>query len=76
MSAPTATLFRAARPAIFQHAATRAAFTGRAQGFRNFAQNTAGRRYQSTSAAGEAATQSWLTRMWNSPVGIKTVHFW
>lgn len=75
MSAPTATLFRAARPAIFQHAATRAAFTGRAQAFRSFAQNTAGRRYQSTSA-GEAAPQSWFARMWNSPVGFKTVHFW
>lgn len=28
------------------------------------------------SGAPNAAKESWLKRMWNSPVGIKTVHFW
>ncbi|KAH9883996.1 hypothetical protein F4778DRAFT_764354 [Xylariomycetidae sp. FL2044] len=66
----TTTLFRAARP-VFQ---SRATFP-RASAFRsNFSQN-AGRRWQST-ASGETAEQSWFTRMWNSPVGVKTVHFW
>ncbi|KAK4136997.1 UPF0041-domain-containing protein, partial [Trichocladium antarcticum] len=31
-------------------------------------------RFQST-AAGEGS-ESWTRRMWNSPVGLKTVHFW
>ncbi|CAJ2504547.1 Uu.00g119410.m01.CDS01 [Anthostomella pinea] len=65
----TTTLFRAARP-VFQ---SRAAFS-RTTGFRaNFSQS--GRRFQSTSA-GETAQASWFQRMWNSPVGMKTVHFW
>ncbi|KAI1500010.1 hypothetical protein F5X99DRAFT_387918 [Biscogniauxia marginata] len=72
---PTTTLFRAARPA-FQFSASRATFS-RATGFRaNFAQT--GRRFQS-STAGDAAQQqqqSWFKRMWDSPVGLKTVHFW
>ncbi|KAK6820688.1 hypothetical protein PG995_003659 [Apiospora arundinis] len=75
MSATTTTLFRAARPVIFQQAATRTAFTtGRANAFRSFSQK-AGRRYQST-AAGETAQPGWFSRMWNSPIGFKTVHFW
>ncbi|KAL2105794.1 hypothetical protein VUR80DRAFT_7728 [Thermomyces stellatus] len=32
------------------------------------------RRWQSGAAAGEG--QSWFKRMWDSPVGVKTVHFW
>ncbi|KAI1842589.1 hypothetical protein JX266_011202 [Neoarthrinium moseri] len=75
----TTTLFRAARPA-FQSSAfgtTRAAYSRAA--FRNFSQS--GRRYQggASSAAGEGAAhqqQSWFSRMWNSPIGFKTVHFW
>lgn len=47
---------------------------------RQFARHT-GRRFQSTeSAAAEAAAagakQSFLQRSWNSPIGVKTVHFW
>ncbi|KAK4694434.1 hypothetical protein P7C71_g3147, partial [Lecanoromycetidae sp. Uapishka_2] len=34
-----------------------------------------GRRYQ-TADATAAPTQSTLSRLWNSPVGVKTVHFW
>ncbi|CAI4218329.1 unnamed protein product [Parascedosporium putredinis] len=33
------------------------------------------RRWQGT-AAGAEARESWFKRMWNSPVGLKTVHFW
>ncbi|KAI2634877.1 UPF0041-domain-containing protein [Hypomontagnella submonticulosa] len=64
----TTTLFRAARP-VFQQSASRAVFRP------NFTQRT-GRRFASTAASGEAASQSWMQRMWNSPVGVKTVHFW
>ncbi|KAL7620993.1 hypothetical protein AAE478_008304 [Parahypoxylon ruwenzoriense] len=64
----TTTLFRAARPA-FQASASRATFRA------NYTRT--GRRFASTAPAGEAgAQQSWFTRMWNSPVGLKTVHFW
>lgn len=34
-----------------------------------------GRRFQS-SDAGAAEQQSTFQRLWNSPVGVKTVHFW
>ncbi|KAK6066083.1 hypothetical protein SCUP234_12268 [Seiridium cupressi] len=63
----TTSLFRAARPAFRQSAfgAHRAAFQSQ--------RASAGRRWQSTTA-GES--QSWFSRMWNSPIGFKTVHFW
>ncbi|RYP53623.1 hypothetical protein DL769_010492 [Monosporascus sp. CRB-8-3] len=68
----TTTMFRAARPAFQQRSPT--AFS------RTVIRNTAGRRFQSTSsssAAGEQQQQhSWFKRMWDSPVGLKTVHFW
>ncbi|KAK6952520.1 hypothetical protein Daesc_007060 [Daldinia eschscholtzii] len=64
----TTTLFRAARP-VFQQSAFRTAFRA------NLAPQT-GRRFASTATTGEAASQSWIQRMWNSPVGLKTVHFW
>ncbi|KAL2150317.1 hypothetical protein VTH82DRAFT_7993 [Thermothelomyces myriococcoides] len=63
---PTSTMFRAARPAF------------RARQFfsrPNLQQHQAGRaRFQSTAAG--ATPEPWLKRMWNSPVGLKTVHFW
>ncbi|KAJ3551330.1 hypothetical protein NPX13_g11388 [Xylaria arbuscula] len=67
----TTTMFRAARP-IFQH-------TSRATFRSQFARHS-GRRFQST-AAGEGPSaqqqkQSWFKRMWDSPIGFKTVHFW
>ena len=64
----TTTMFRATRPVFHRSAAARLA--GR---------RTAGRRFQSTSSSGAAAEQqqqSWAKRMWDSPVGVKTVHFW
>ncbi len=35
-----------------------------------------GRRYQAVDAAPTPHTQSMFQRLWNSPVGVKTVHFW
>ncbi|KAJ4298703.1 hypothetical protein N0V88_003735 [Collariella sp. IMI 366227] len=58
---PTGHFFRAARPAF------------RARQF--FFRSKTNARFQST-AAGEGASESWAKRMWNSPVGLKTVHFW
>lgn len=48
---------------------------------RNFRQNVSnnkGFRFSSTeaSAAGTGESQNAFQRMWNSPVGLKTVHFW
>ncbi|KAF2966767.1 hypothetical protein GQX73_g6809 [Xylaria multiplex] len=63
-------MFRAARPIFNQ--------TSRAA-FRSQFARTSGRRFQST-AAGEGPSaqqqQTWFKRMWESPVGFKTVHFW
>lgn len=67
MSATT-TMFRAARP-VFQRSAAQMAAT-------RLAGRAAGRRFQSTSATAEQQQQSWAKRMWDSPVGVKTVHFW
>ncbi|KAI1176439.1 UPF0041-domain-containing protein [Nemania sp. FL0916] len=67
---PTTTMFRAARPILNQ--TSRAAFRSQ------FARTT-GRRFQSSSAAGEGSSaqqQGWFKRMWDSPIGFKTVHFW
>ncbi|KAI1097731.1 UPF0041-domain-containing protein [Jackrogersella minutella] len=64
----TTTLFRAARP-VFQQSASRTAFRT------NFSSQTR-RRFASAAGDGEAASQSWFQRMWNSPIGFKTVHFW
>lgn len=58
---PSSNFFRAARPAF------------RARQF--FRPKQSGARFQST-AAGEGSSQSWAKRMWDSPVGLKTVHFW
>ncbi|KAI0173655.1 UPF0041-domain-containing protein [Hypoxylon sp. FL1284] len=63
----TTTILRAARP-VFQQSASRAFRT-------NFPRQT-GRRFASSTTTPEAASQSWFQRMWNSPVGLKTVHFW
>ncbi|KAJ8104527.1 hypothetical protein ONZ43_g7806 [Nemania bipapillata] len=68
---PTTTMFRAARP-IFQQ-------TSRAA-FRSQFARTSGRRFQSTTAGSEGPSaqqqKTWFKRMWDSPIGFKTVHFW
>ncbi|KAE8146772.1 UPF0041-domain-containing protein [Aspergillus avenaceus] len=48
---------------------SRAAFRNAQSPFRRF-----GARFQSSDAAAEQ--QSTFQRLWNSPVGVKTVHFW
>lgn len=66
----TTTLFRAARPA-FQSSAFGASRAAHARAtFQRFSQSS--RRFQSTTAQ----PQSWFARMWDSPIGFKTVHFW
>ncbi|CZT12405.1 hypothetical protein WAI453_001773 [Rhynchosporium graminicola] len=76
MSAPS-TLMRAARPAFrsqFFNSQTTGAFrASRNSKFGGYGRT--GKRWQST-AAPEAAAQSWFRRMWDSPIGLKTVHFW
>ncbi len=45
----------------------------------NATRSNVNRRWQSTvdpASAAEGARQSTFQRMWNSPIGLKTVHFW
>lgn len=63
---------RASRP-VFSSAS--AAFQAR-QAFRQtYRRQEWSRRWQSTSADA-GAQPSWFKRMWDSPIGLKTVHFW
>lgn len=71
MPAPS-TLMRAARPAFRQQFFTQAQSARTARTKFQFA----GRRWQSTTAEGQAVQQGWIKRMWDSPIGLKTVHFW
>ncbi|KAK1833179.1 upf0041 domain protein [Podospora conica] len=76
MTTPSSALFRASRPAF------------RSQFFTPALRRSAGRRWQSSDAgtgtggAGGTGTgsappnQSWFQKMWDSPIGVKTVHFW
>lgn len=78
--------FRASRPAfqqqLFAGGPARAAFRqGPNSFFRRQGPNS--KRWQSSAGAGaesegqqQQQKQSWFKRMWDSPVGIKTVHFW
>ncbi|RFU32610.1 hypothetical protein B7463_g3710, partial [Scytalidium lignicola] len=72
MPPSTAALFRAARP-LFRRAGPSPFFT--AQTSRS-TYRQAGRRFQSTAAPAAATQASWFKRMWDSPIGLKTVHFW
>ena len=69
--APTSNAFRASRPLF--NAQARAAFS-RSSPFRANFQQAYGRRFNSTTA--QASKESLFKRMWDSPVGFKTVHFW
>ena len=75
MASTGSTMFRASRPLFRQssafHAQTRQAFRAQIQRQQRFG----GRRWQSSSGAA-GTEQSWFKRMWDSPIGIKTVHFW
>lgn len=75
--APANNFFKAARPVLLQQpfagAPIRNAF--RTSQFRaQFRESS--KRWQSSTASAEGAQQSWFKRMWDSPVGLKTVHFW
>jgi len=71
----TSTLLRAARPA-FRAQSHFFTAQSQAQAFRStrarFQQQS--KRWQSTAAP--AGSQSWARRLWDSPIGVKTVHFW
>jgi len=58
-------MFRASRPA----------FRSANQFFSSSFRRPAGRRWQST-ASEPKTSEPWIKRMWNSPIGLKTVHFW
>jgi hypothetical protein len=73
--APSSHFIRASRPLFrsnFTSSQVRNAFN-RANGFRSTFQN-GGRRFQSATASAES--EGLFKKLWNSPVGIKTVHFW
>jgi len=67
---PTSTLFRSTRP-LFRSPF----FTAQTNAFSRTSQRV-GRRFQSTAAPTMTAEKSWFKRMWDSPIGLKTVHFW
>lgn len=75
MASTTNAVFRASRPLFRQQQAatffTRSAFQQRAAPRFQWRQQS--KRWQSTTAEGQ---QSWFKRMWESEVGVKTVHFW
>lgn len=78
---PTSTLMRASRPLLRQAAfsspagqalrAQRLAGQGARFRFRD-----SGKRWQSTADGTQQQQKSWYQRMWESEVGVKTVHFW
>lgn len=69
-STASASVLRASRP-LFRSSANFA----RGPAFRNARGNS--KRWQSTAGATDGAAQpSWFKRMWDSPIGLKTVHFW
>ena len=76
------TLFRTARPAFrssqfFSSAIRRNAVGKRFQSTGGGEVNPAGTGAAAGGAAAAAAPpEPWLKRMWNSPIGLKTVHFW
>ncbi|ROW16393.1 hypothetical protein VPNG_02882 [Cytospora leucostoma] len=91
MASTTSSFIRASRPLFSSASAaaqTRQAFSRSsavATPFRSAygRQQWGGRRWQSSSSSsstadGAAAAQqlSWFQRMWDSPIGFKTVHFW
>ncbi|KAF4628380.1 hypothetical protein G7Y89_g9776 [Cudoniella acicularis] len=70
---PASHLLRAARPAFRAQANT--FFTSQAARSQ-FRSKFAGKRWQSTAAPTAGQQVSWFKRMWDSPIGLKTVHFW
>lgn len=78
MNPTAANLFRASRPLFNQRVAgqaSRSAFT-RSTGFRAEFRQGARQQYRFYSSETAAPQESWFKRMWDSPIGFKTVHFW
>jgi len=67
---PAGTMFRAARPTLRNGFFTTQA---QSQAFRA-SRMRFGRRWESTAAP--VTEKSFFKRMWDSPIGLKTVHFW
>lgn len=69
---------RASRPLFRQSAfSAQASHAFRAQRLgQRFRFREGGKRWQSTAEGAQQQGQSWFKRMWESEVGIKTVHFW
>ncbi|KAG5924585.1 hypothetical protein E4U42_004596 [Claviceps africana] len=77
---PASTLMRASRPLLRQAASSPAGPAFRAQRLAGqaarFRFRDSGRRWQSTAEGAQQQQHSWFKRMWESEVGVKTVHFW
>ncbi|RKU45449.1 hypothetical protein DL546_007391 [Coniochaeta pulveracea] len=74
----TSTVFRATRTLFRPATGFNTSFAGfhtrqtLSNGFRQ-----SSKRWQSSTASdGTQQAQSWFKRMWDSPIGLKTVHFW
>ncbi|CZR51643.1 related to FMP43 Found in Mitochondrial Proteome [Phialocephala subalpina] len=74
----TSTIFRAARPAFRsqQFFTSQQAQSQLFRTTRNRFQNYGSKRWQSTAAPAAEQQVGWFKRIWDSPIGIKTVHFW
>ncbi|KAI1001514.1 hypothetical protein K3495_g6683 [Podosphaera aphanis] len=72
MSSSSSILFQTARP-LSRFTSTQARANLRFGAFRKRFQQQ-GRRWQSSTS--EIPPPSWFKRMWDSPIGLKTVHFW
>ena len=72
------TIMRASRPILRQSAfSAQATQAFRAQRFgQKFRFRESSKRWQSTADGAQQQHQSWFKRMWESEIGIKTVHFW
>ncbi|KAK2597320.1 hypothetical protein QQS21_006094 [Conoideocrella luteorostrata] len=72
------TLMRTSRPLFRQGVfSSQASQAFRAQRFgQQFRFRDSGKRWQSTADGAQQQHQSWFKRMWESEIGIKTVHFW
>lgn len=71
----TRSFISASRPLFRQplSPAWRARAAGGPQGGARGGFRGGGRRWQSAAAGAE---QSWFKKAWDSPIGVKTVHFW
>ncbi|KAI5288252.1 hypothetical protein KEM52_001242, partial [Ascosphaera acerosa] len=67
---------RSARDAMVRGGRTTAPRDGRAVAKRHSSSSSSSSVPSSAGSAAAAAPQSFLQRSWNSPIGVRTVHFW